>query len=103
VIGQLREHILLSPRPSVVVIMSYVNHVIGVDGSEGSKAVTNDGEESDQDAIYDVHNINLPATDVDPADEEQYPGKSEKCDKGSIECDQEAKGWCLLALYTLLG
>jgi hypothetical protein len=83
--------------------MSYVNHVIGVDGSEGSKAVTNDGEESDQDAIYDVHNINLPATDVDPADEEQYPGKSEKCDKGSIECDQEAKGWCLLALYTLLG
>jgi hypothetical protein len=68
-----------------------VNHMVCVDCSEGSEAITNDGEESHQYAVDDVDNVNLLSANVDPTDEEEHPSKTKERDECGIECDQEAK------------
>jgi hypothetical protein len=91
VVGQIWEHVLLSSGPGVVVVVCNVDHMVRVDCSEWGETVTNNGEQSDQDAVDDVDNIDLLSADVDPADEEKYPGQTEECDECGIECDEEAQ------------
>jgi hypothetical protein len=57
--------------------VSDVYHVVGIDGSERSETITHDGEQGDQDTVDDVHNIDLLAADIDPADEKQNPREAE--------------------------
>lgn len=96
VVMQFRQHILLSPVPSVVVVVSDVDHVIGIHSTEGSQAVTDDGEQSYQDTVDYMDNIDLPSANIDPANEEKYPGKAENRNECCIKGYQEAK--CCYAL-----
>ena len=71
------QKLLLPARPGVVVIMGDVDHVVCVDGTEGGKTVADEGEESDKDIVDNVDDIELSPSNVDPADQEKHPGKTE--------------------------
>ena len=66
--------------PCVVMVVGDVDHVVGVYGSERGEAVANDSEEGDEDAVDDMHDVNLATTNVDPADKEKDPSEAEECD-----------------------
>ena len=51
---ELWKHLLLPARPGVVVVMSNVDHVVRVDGAEGSQTVAYDSKEGNQNIIDDV-------------------------------------------------
>lgn len=71
--------------------MSNINHVVGINGSEGCEAVTDHSKESNQNTVNDVNNVDLLSPNIDPADQEQDPCKSEEGNESGIECDKEAK------------
>jgi len=78
VIYQFRETEFLSFFPGLAVVMRDVDHVIGVDGTEGCQAVTNDCEEGYHDVVDDVNNVVLLRTQRYPADEEEHPCRTEE-------------------------
>ena len=49
-------------------VMCNVDHVVSVDGAKRSQTVAHNGKESNKDAVDDVNDIYLLATNVDPAD-----------------------------------
>lgn len=69
-------------------------HVIRVDGSERSKTITDDGEESDEDIIDDIDEVFVACIVAarDPPDEEQNPNKTKDCDEERIQRDEKAQG-----------
>jgi hypothetical protein len=83
-----------------MMIVGDIDHVIRVDGTEWGETVSDNGKQGDQHAVDDVNNIDLPTANVDPADEEQYPGKTEEGDERGIECDGEAQCWWSLVVWT---
>src|SRR5690242_828913 len=88
---QCRQHVLLPSRPCVVMVVCDIDHVVCVDGSERSESVSNNGEESHQNTVDDMNNVNLLTADIDPADQEQHPCQTKKCDKDGVQRDQEAQ------------
>jgi hypothetical protein len=78
VIYQFRETEFLSFFPGLAVVMRDIDHVIGVDGTEGRQAVTNDCEEGYHDVVDDVNNVVLLRTQRYPADEEEHPCRTEE-------------------------
>lgn len=81
-----------------MVVVCYVDHVVGVHGAERCETISDDGKEGDQNAVDDVDNINLLSADIDPADQEQHPCKAEQSDEGCVERDEEAQ--CCRVLVT---
>lgn len=71
--------------------MGDVDHMIGVDGPEGSKPIADDGEEGDQDIINDVDHVVLLCTNRNPTNEEKDPGKTKQRNQSSVEGDEEAE------------
>jgi hypothetical protein len=57
--------------------MRDINHMVRVDSAKRSKAITDNGEEGDQNIIDDVDNIFLLRTQRNPANEEKDPSRSE--------------------------
>ena len=89
VVFQFRQVSLLADGPGKAMIMRDKDHVIGVDHAERSHAITDDGEESDKDVIDNVYNVRLFAADIDPANQEEDPGKAEEGDEHRVECYEE--------------
>lgn len=58
---------------------------------ERSKTVTNNGEQSDKDIVNDIDGVQLLVADVDPADKEKNPSKTEQGDQSSIEGNSESQ------------
>lgn len=71
--------------------MRHVDHVVGVDGSEGCEAVADNGEQGDQHVVDDVDGIELLLANIDPADEEEHPGEAEEGDEGGVQRDEKAQ------------
>lgn len=90
-IGKFGKHLLLTARPGEVVVVSDVNHVVGVYGTEGCETISHNSEKGNKDTVNDVDDVDLLATDIDPADEEKHPGQTEQGDEGRVESDKEAK------------
>ena len=90
-IVQCREHVLLSARPCVVVVVSDVDHVVRVYGTEGCESISYNGEESNKDTVNDVDDVDLLSTDIDPADKEEHPGQTKKGNECRVEGDKEPK------------
>ena len=59
--------------------------------SERSKTITNNSEQSNKDIVNDVDDVQLLVADVDPADKEKNPGKTEQGDQSSIEGNGETQ------------
>lgn len=74
-------------------IVGNVDHVIGVDCTEGCETVTHDGEESDQDGVDDVDNVVLSIPERDPADQEKHPDETKSCNQECIEGNEKAQCW----------
>ena len=47
--------------------MSDEAHVVGIDASEGCKAITHDGEEGDEDIVDNVDDVVFSTAKTDPA------------------------------------
>lgn len=69
--------------------MGDVDHMVGIHNPERSEAITNDGEEGDQDVIDDIDHVVLLRANGNPADKEQNPGQTEQGDQGSVKRDEE--------------
>lgn len=91
VVGEFRKHLLLTARPREVVVVSDVDHVVGIYGTEGCESISYNGEESNKDTVNDVDDVDLLSTDIDPADKEEHPGQTKKGNEGSVESDKEPK------------
>ena len=78
--------------------MSYEAHMIGVDCSERGKTVSHDGEKSHKHIIDDVDDVSFPVSKINPADQKQYPGCSEKGNQHCINSDEQAECWTVLVL-----
>lgn len=76
-----------------MVVVGNVYHMVRVDSSERSQAITNNGEESDQDVVDDVDDVRLATSDIDPSDQEENPSETEQGDQGCIYSDKQTKGW----------
>ncbi|KAH0356660.1 hypothetical protein KCU81_g627, partial [Aureobasidium melanogenum] len=75
---EFRQVAFLAETPCQMMVMGDVNHV---------------GEKGDQDIVDDVDNVGLSTSDIDPADEEENPGKSEQGHQSGIYSDEETKGY----------
>lgn len=80
-----------------MVVVCYVDHVICIYGAERSEAVSDNGEEGNEDTVDDVNNINLLSPDIDPTDQKQHPREPEQGYESGIESDEETKCCCVLA------
>lgn len=65
--------------------------MVGIDGSKWSQAVTHHGKEGHKHTVDDVNCVDLLLADVNPADKEENPGKTEKGDEGGVEGDKESE------------
>ena len=72
-------------------VVSDVNHVVGVYGTERCETIPHNSEKGNKDTVNDVHYVDLLAPNIDPADEEKHPGQTKQCDEGRVESDKEAK------------
>jgi hypothetical protein len=67
VVGEIWEGFLAAETPSETVVVGDEAHVVGVDCAEGGQAVTDYGEERDEDVVDYVNNVVAAAADGDPA------------------------------------
>jgi len=75
-IVQLWQGSFSAQPPRQMMIMRDEAHVIRVHGTERSQAITNHGEQSNQDVVYNIGVVALSTTDADPTYKEQYPDEA---------------------------
>ena len=79
-------------------VVGDVDHVVGINGTERCETISYDSEESNQDTVNNVDNVDLLSADIDPADEEEHPSQTEQSDEGCVEGDKEAESCRLLVM-----